>query len=131
MRIYFIECKGVIMAYQSGMIQNNMNKFAVLYRLSDYIILEISLYIAVLSYDSAPYSDHLLISFLATMGFAFAGESFNLYRSWRVGFFKQLVFYTILSWGAAIMLVLGFLFFSKLSVSFSRVTLGLWFFLAF
>jgi putative colanic acid biosynthesis UDP-glucose lipid carrier transferase len=131
MRIYFIECKGVIMAYQSGMIQNNMNKFAVLYRLSDYIILEISLYIAVLSYDSAPYSDHLLISFLATMGFAFAGESFNLYRSWRVGFFKQLVFYTILSWGAAIMLVLGFLFFSKLSVSFSRVTLGLWFLLAF
>jgi putative colanic acid biosynthesis UDP-glucose lipid carrier transferase len=35
-----------------------------------------------------------------------------------------------LSWAAALILVLGFLFFSKLSVSFSRVTLGLWFLLA-
>ena len=118
------------MAYQSGMIQNNMNKFAVLYRLSDYIVLQITLYIAVVSYGLASYSQHLLISFLAMIGYAFAGESFNLYRSWRAGFFKQMIFYTVLSWGAALILVLGFLFFSKSSVSFSRITLGLWFSLA-
>jgi putative colanic acid biosynthesis UDP-glucose lipid carrier transferase len=119
-----------IMADPNGMIQNNMNKFAVLYRLCDYIVLQITLYIAVAAYGAAPYSDHLVISFLATMGFAFAGESFNLYRSWRAGFFKQLIFYTVLSWGTSLTLVLCFLFFTKLSVSFSRLTLFLWFVLS-
>ncbi|AGH43150.1 undecaprenyl-phosphate glucose phosphotransferase [Paraglaciecola psychrophila] len=82
------------------------------------------------SYGSVTYSEHFLISFLATVGFALAGESFNLYRPWRAGFFKQLVFYTILSWAVALILVLGSLFFTKLSVSFSRVTFGLLFSLA-
>ena len=104
------------MAGASGIIQNNMNKFAVLYRLSDYMVLQITLYIAVMAYGAAPYSEHLVISFLATMGYAFAGESFNLYRSWRAGYFKQLVFYTILAWGTAVTLVLCFLFFTKLSI---------------
>jgi putative colanic acid biosynthesis UDP-glucose lipid carrier transferase len=121
----------MIMADAGGTIQNNMNKFAVLYRLSDYVVLQITLYIAVVSYGAAPYSDHLVISFLATMSFAFAGESFNLYRSWRAGFFKQLIFYTILAWGSAVIVVLCFLFFAKLSISFSRITLGLWFLLTF
>ena len=118
------------MADADGMIQNNLNKFAVLYRLSDYVVLQITLYIALVFYDAGYYSDYLVISFLATMGFAFAGESFRLYRSWRAGFFKQLIFYTTLSWAAALILVLSFLFFTKLSVSFSRVAIGLWFSMA-
>jgi putative colanic acid biosynthesis UDP-glucose lipid carrier transferase len=122
--------ESMVMNQRSGMIQNNTNKFAVLYRLSDYVNIQITLYIAASVYGATPYSDHLVISFLATLGFAFTAESFSLYRSWRAGDFKQLVFYTTLSWATAVLLVLFFLFFSKLSVQFSRVTLALWFSLA-
>jgi putative colanic acid biosynthesis UDP-glucose lipid carrier transferase len=120
----------MFLSYPTGMIQGNVNRFAVLYRLSDYIVMQLSLYVAVVAYGEAAYSDHLVILFLATIGFAFAGESFSLYRSWRAGFFKQMVFYTILAWGSSVILVLCFLFFTKLSVTFSRITLGLWFSLA-
>lgn len=67
------------------------------------------------------------MSLLATVGFVFSAESIRLYRSWRSASFKALVFYTILSWGLASVLVLTYLFFTKSSVETSRVLIFLWF----
>ena len=90
---------------KGGMIKDNSNKFAAVYRLIDICIIHISVYIAALLY-SQPYSrEYFTISLLGSVGFALIAESFSLYRSWRVGALKELTFYTLISWSFAAGLV--------------------------
>jgi len=111
-----------------GLIEDHKNSFAVVYRLVDFAVLQ-SVLLLVLSVSAAVYSqDYFLLGLIAYLGFIFVAESLSLYRSWRTGFFKQLIFYSLLAWSAGVALVLSFLFFSKTSVDFSRLALGIWFF---
>jgi len=116
------------MSASKGIIQNNINRFAVVYRLIDYIVLQAALFVAINAYgaDLVLGKEYFELSLIATIGFAFAAESFNLYRSWRTGYFLQLVFYTALAWSVATALVLCFLFFSKTGLDYSRMVLALW-----
>ena len=113
------------------MIQNNTNTFAFFYRLVDILTIKLSLLIAIFFYN-APYNQqYLIMSLVCIITFTFVAEAFSLYRSWRDGYFKQIIFYTFISWTVSITLVLFYLFFTKSSVSFSRVIIAIWFTLTF
>ncbi|WP_133468566.1 undecaprenyl-phosphate glucose phosphotransferase [Paraglaciecola marina] len=114
------------MATQHGMVKNNTNRLAAAYRLVDVIVIQILLYISVIAYGHNYDEHYFTVSLISSVGFALAAESFALYRSWRAGFFKQIIFYTICCWVCSGILVLGYVFFSKSGDDFSRVSLSTW-----
>ncbi|MBU3004328.1 undecaprenyl-phosphate glucose phosphotransferase [Paraglaciecola arctica] len=111
---------------QHGMVKNNTNKMAALYRLVDIVLIQVILYICVMSYNQAYNEHYFTISLIGSVAFALISESFALYRSWRAGFFTQIIFYTLTCWAFSSVVVFGYLFFSKTATDFSRVALGLW-----
>jgi putative colanic acid biosynthesis UDP-glucose lipid carrier transferase len=115
----------------AGIIQNNINSFAFFYRIADIIIIKVSLLIAILLYGVTYNQQYFIMSLVGGISYLFAAESFSLYRSWRSGYFKQIVFYTSISWLVSAVLILCYLFFTKLSTDFSRVTVAIWFALSY
>jgi len=114
------------MTNHNGFVKNNVNTFAAAYRFVDLVVIHISLLLALTIYGLAFSNDYLLLSLTANITFAIAAESNALYRSWRSGFFKQLIFYTFISWGIAVTAMLLLMFFSKTSEAYSRVAIALW-----
>ncbi len=112
---------------KSGMIKANSNKFAVLYRLVDILWICLALPIACLTYSQTLTTEYSLMALLTALCFALAAESVSLYRSWRVAYLKELMFYVFVSWGIAMAALLLALFGFKISESFSRMTLAIWF----
>lgn len=112
---------------QNGMIKNNINKFATFYRLVDVLFIQLALLIAIQIYQVKYTQDFFTLSLVATVAFSLIAEMFALYRSWRDGFFKEIIFNTLTSWSVSFAIVLGFLFLSKTSVEFSRVATAIWF----
>jgi len=115
----------------NGIIKNNINVFAVVYRLIDLTVIQSMLFIATYVYGHVYSKEYLELSLIAAIGFFLTAESFALYRSWRAGFFKEIVFYTFLSWCFAMTLVIAFLFFTKSNIDFSRVIISIWFLCVF
>ena len=111
---------------QQGIVKNNINKMATLYRLVDVIMIQVLLYLCVMLYTQNYNHDYFTLSLIGSVGFALVAESFALYRSWRAGNFNQIVFYTTICWICSAVLVVAYLFFSKTAEDFSRVALGLW-----
>jgi putative colanic acid biosynthesis UDP-glucose lipid carrier transferase len=111
---------------KQGMVKSHTNKFAALYRLVDIALIQVCLYLSVMFYTQTYNEHYFTLSLIGSVGFALMAESFGLYRSWRAGFFKQVVFYTLASGLGAFLLVFAYLFFSKSGSDFSRVALGLW-----
>lgn len=111
------------------MLKNNSNKFAFAYRLVDLSVLCLMLYVSLALHGVNYKAEYITIALIAMVSFSFCSESFSLYRSWRSGYFIQTIFYTLSSWLIAVGGVLTFLFFSKTSIEYSRVALGLWFLL--
>lgn len=119
------------MLNSTGLIKSSANTFAVFYRLIDFIIIQVALVIAMFGYGVTYSQQYFVIALIASIVFLLVAESFSLYRSWRAGYFKEIVFYSFISWGISAICVLMFLFFSKSSETFSRVTVGIWFALTF
>jgi len=118
------------MNINKGLIKDHQNSFAALYRLLDFAVFQ-SLLLLVLRVNDIAYSqDYFLLGLIGSLGFTLIAESASLYRSWRTGFFKQRIFCCLAAWSAGVASVLTFLFFSKTSVEFSRLALGLWFFVS-
>ena len=110
----------------SGIIKNNSNTFAALYRLIDVCLIQLLLYIVVISQYHVYTLSHLGLSLAAAVAFALIAESISLYRSWRVGMFNELVFCTLVSWiGASTLVILG-LFLIKMSDDYSRTVITSW-----
>jgi putative colanic acid biosynthesis UDP-glucose lipid carrier transferase len=111
----------------SGIIKNNSNKFATIYRGIDLFFITLSFalvcYMLNVSFDR----DYLLLSLLGSITFALIAESFSLYRSWRVGTFKEMSFYTFVSWAFSIAILVVGLFLFEISDSFSRLIISAWF----
>jgi putative colanic acid biosynthesis UDP-glucose lipid carrier transferase len=110
-----------------GVIKNNTNKMAALYRLVDTGVIMSMMYIATLVYAQAYKTEYFVISLIGAVSFAFFAESVSLYRSWRTGDFKEVFFYAALAWGGASFMVLMYLFFSKVSTDYSRIVILIWF----
>ena len=111
----------------NGIIKNNINVFAVVYRLIDLSVLHLMLVVAIYGYSLSYTKEYFELSLIASIGFFLTAESFALYRSWRAGFFNEIVFYTFIAWGCAAILVIAYMFFTKQSDGFSRVTVVIWF----
>lgn len=116
---------------KGGIIKDNSNTFGSVYRLIDIFVIHISIYVATVIYQMPYTREYFILALLGALGFAFIAESFSLYRSWRVGGFKELTFYTFVSWSLAGVLILIGLFFAKLSEDYSRMTLGIWYLVGF
>ncbi|WP_016955321.1 undecaprenyl-phosphate glucose phosphotransferase [Catenovulum agarivorans] len=110
-----------------GMIKNNINKFATFYRLIDLAFLMLALLISTYLYDVRLTDDILILSLVKIILFSIVAEMFALYRSWRNGYFNEIVFYTILSISFSFLFVFIYLFFSKTSEEYSRVSIALWY----
>jgi len=119
------------MGNTAGIIQNNINTFAFFYRMIDIVVIQLSLLSAIFFYNVTYNQQYLVMSLAGTISYIFVAESFSLYRSWRAGHFKELIFYTFIAWAVAAVLVLFYLFFTKSSDVFSRVTIAIWFVLTF
>lgn len=111
----------------NGIIKNNINVFAVVYRLIDLSVIHLMLVLAIYGYSLSYTKEYFELSLIASIGFFLTAESFALYRSWRAGFFKEIIFYTFISWACAVTLVMAYMFFTKQSDGFSRVTIIIWF----
>ena len=110
-----------------GVIKNNTNKMAALYRLVDTLVILAVMGLATLIYSQEYKIDYFLMSLIGAVSFAFFAESVSLYRSWRNGDFKETVFYTAIAWAGSAFVVLMYLFFSKMSTDFSRMVVMIWF----
>jgi putative colanic acid biosynthesis UDP-glucose lipid carrier transferase len=111
---------------KSGSVKNNTNKFAAVYRLVDIILIQSLLYLCVVTYSKGYTLSYFTLSLIGSVGFALIAESFSLYRSWRAGFFNQVIFCTIVCWIFSGLMVLAYLFISKTSTDFSRAALSMW-----
>lgn len=109
-----------------GFIRNNLNQFAFLYRLIDIFIIQICLIAASYLYLEKFDVKYFVLGLVSNMAYLFFAELFVLYRSWRNGSFKEMVFYTVCSWALTLFPLFIFLFFTKQTEYFSRVVLGLW-----
>lgn len=109
-----------------GFIRNNLNQFAFVYRLIDIFIIQICLIAASYFYLDKFDVKYFVLGMVSNMAYLFFAELFVLYRSWRSGSFKEMVFYTICSWVLTLFPLFIFLFFTKQTEYFSRVVLGLW-----
>lgn len=111
----------------SGIIKNNSNKFAALYRAADVLAIHLALFSILLLKDISFTREYFTLALFGALGFALIAESFSLYRSWRAGTSKEMSFYCLLSWAFSIGLVVVGLFFTKTSEEYSRIILGSWF----
>ncbi len=114
------------MSESDSFIRNNINQFAFMYRLVDILVIQVCLIACSYFYLGYFTRDYFVLALIANMAYLFFAELFVLYRSWRSGSFKEMLFYTAASWSLTVFPVLAFLFFTKQSEDFSRFTLGLW-----
>jgi len=97
------------------------------YRALDLLFIQAALGLAVFMYSAVYSMEYFSLSLIASIAYLFIAESSSLYRPQRMGSLRNLSLYVVTSWGLAITIVLGFLFFSKQGAFFSRVQLGMWF----
>ncbi len=114
------------MSEQGGFVRNNINQFAFIYRIIDIALIQICLAIASLLYIGQYDSKYFVLALIANISYLFFAELFALYRSWRSGTLKEMLFYVLASWTLTLFPVFLFLFFTKESEYFSRVVLGSW-----
>ena len=113
----------------NGFIRNNINQFAFVYRMVDFAIIQIT-WFCIIYFQGIAYSfEYFLLALIATVAYSFIAEMFWLYRSWRAGNLSEMLFYALMSWGIALMPILSFVFFAKVSDHYSRFALGSWIFL--
>ena len=112
---------------KKGFVRNNVNQFAVLYRFLDLLIIQMCLLLAAQLYGIPLTIHYYLIGLIACVAYLFSAEMLWLYRSWRAGSMKEILFVATMSHLLMISVVVGWMFVSKTSDDFSRVVITLWF----
>ncbi|AIY65437.1 undecaprenyl-phosphate glucose phosphotransferase [Pseudoalteromonas piratica] len=107
------------------------NSGASIYRTTDIAVLIATLFAAGIAYGIDIKQGYLIVLGVVLVTYLYTAELLNLYRSWRAGKFREMVFYT---WASLIvafstLFLVAFLF--KFSEQLSRVTLVLWFAFSF
>lgn len=110
----------------NGIIKNNINKFATFYRIIDLSFILFSLFLAVTIYNVKFSQELFILALIEIILFSVISEMFALYRSWRAGFLKEVLFYTVFSLFSSFILICSYLFFSKTSLDYSRVAIAIW-----
>jgi len=112
---------------QKNYVKDSINQYSALYRLIDFSLIQIILFICIQFYSIQITDTYTIIGLIASISFLLFGESIGLYRSWRTGFSSRLALFTFFSWAVAIFVVTGYLFFTKSSTDLSRIVIGFWF----
>jgi putative colanic acid biosynthesis UDP-glucose lipid carrier transferase len=115
------------MLQQNGLIKDNLNKFATFYRLSDVAFIKLAMAIALLIFQVEYTQDFFVLFLISIACFSITAEMLLLYRSWRDGFFKEIIFYTFCSWMLACVVILLYLFLTQTGMEFSRGVISVWF----
>lgn len=102
-----------------------------IFRFVDIISIISSLLFACLFYSSDFGNNYLLILLVSLFSYLYCSETLNLYRSWRAGKFRTMVLLSWCCFALSFATVLVFAFAFKISAELSRVTLLLWFIVAF
>ena len=113
---------------KKGFVRNNINQFAVLYRFLDLLFIQLSLVVSAYLYGIELNLHYYLIGVIACVAFLFSAEMLWLYRSWRTGTSKEILFVTSISHILMIGAVVAWMFISKTSGDYSRITISFWFF---
>lgn len=106
------------------------NSYSFIYRLMDLCVLFSSLIIAVWLYDLSAWQDHLIAFLAVSVVFLYMAESVAVYSSWRTGYFTEMVSRVWACISVSFLIVLMVAFLLEQLTEFSRVTMGLWFFLS-
>ncbi len=110
-----------------GMIRPHSSKLAFIFRISDAVIITLTL-LAALSVRGIPASDKYLIPALfAIICFAFIGRGFSIYRSQRGVTFAQMIWPVAMAWGITVFVMFTVAYFLKSSSEYSRIVIGVWF----
>tara|TARA_R110000744_G_scaffold110467_7_gene208382 strand:+ start:3832 stop:5235 length:1404 start_codon:yes stop_codon:yes gene_type:complete len=117
------------MVLQNGLIKNNINKFATFYRLTDLLFIKLALVMALSIFQTQYTQDFFVLFLISIIGFSITAEMLALYRSWRDGAFKEIVFNTLLSWSLSFVLILLYLFWDQSNADLSRGAISAWFLL--
>ncbi|SDJ42340.1 putative colanic acid biosysnthesis UDP-glucose lipid carrier transferase [Ferrimonas sediminum] len=111
---------------QQGFIHSRFHGFAVLFRLADIAIVQVSMQVALWFSGKDLGSNEMLVAILATLGFMFFAESMALYRSWRSTRLAELLLTNWLSWVLASMFLLICAYFMPNKVVIDRQTMLIW-----
>lgn len=106
------------------------NSSSFLYRFIDFFILLASLLLVLEAYGQRFTKDYALLTLIVLVCYSFLGESLQLYRSWRVGRFRRMLYMLILVHAVSFMSLTSALFLFKQGASFSRVGITGWYFLS-
>ena len=100
-------------------------------KLIDILILSTSLILAAYFYGITLSREYLIVLLVVLVSFSYVAEGLNLYRSWRAGKLREMVLTAWLSLvlSFAGLFILSFAF--KVSEQLSRITIMLWFVVAF
>jgi putative colanic acid biosynthesis UDP-glucose lipid carrier transferase len=115
------------MMQQNGLIKNNINKFATFYRLTDLMIIKGALIVSLLIFEVGYTQDFFVLFLIFIAGFSITAEMVALYRSWRDGLFKEIVFYTFLSWSVSVALILAYIFWNGSYLELYKGSITVWF----
>ena len=100
-------------------------------KLIDILIVTASLISASYLYGVPLSREYLIALLVVLVSFSYVAEGLNLYRSWRAGKLREMVFTAwlslLLSFGGLVVFSFAF----KVSEQLSRITIMLWFLLAF
>ena len=113
---------------KKGFVRNNINQFAVLFRFLDLLFIQVSLIAVAHLYGIELNLHYYLIGVIACVAFLFSAEMLWLYRSWRTGTSKEILFVTSISHVLMVGAVVAWMFISKTTEDYSRITISLWFF---
>ena len=111
----------------SGFVKAEFGQLSVFFRLVNFAIVQLMLFISIYSHLSIFNDTYVMIGLIASVAFSLIAESVQLYRSWRTSHTSRLVLYTLFCWGFAVFVVSAFLFFSNTSADYSRLVIGFWF----
>lgn len=112
---------------KKGFVRNNVNQFAVLYRFFDLIAIQLCLLLAASVYEIEITLHYYLISLVACLTYLLSAEMLWLYRSWRAGSMKEMIFVATMSHFLMASIVVTWMFITKSSEDFSRVAISIWF----
>ncbi|SQD79763.1 undecaprenyl-phosphate glucose phosphotransferase [Moritella yayanosii] len=107
------------------------NTYSFLYRLLDIATIVGSFWLALAIYGITSHDNYLIAMLITLVVYLYTAEFFEIYRTWRVNQFQQMVLTT---WAALIVAFLSLilsLFLVKQTSDFSRVTIAIWFSQAF
>jgi putative colanic acid biosynthesis UDP-glucose lipid carrier transferase len=114
------------MSNEDNFVRNNVSQFGFAFRLIDLFVIQACLVLATITYLPDYDYKYFIIALFANISYSFFAELFSLYRSWRSGTLKEMLFYAVVSWTLTLFPIVLFMFFTKESDSFSRVVLAAW-----